>query len=87
MGETIIILPCFALSFIIMSLQWSATNVSLDIKHKMVSLWFKGEHTEALADRLLASKTSVERHIEQCLQCEMLKINVYTETSVENKSV
>ena len=51
-----------------MSLQWSATDVSLDIKQKTVSLLFDGKHTEALADRFLISKTSVERYIEQYLQ-------------------
>ena len=34
------------LSLIIMSLQWSATDVSLDIKQKIVSLLFEGERTE-----------------------------------------
>ena len=47
-------------SFIIMSLQLSAADVSLDIKQKIVSEWFEGEYAEALGGIFFASKTFVE---------------------------
>ena len=63
-----------ALSFIVMSLQWSVTDILLDIKQKIVSLWFEGKHAEDLLTdflhqrHLLKDVSSNIYNIEPCKQ-------------------